>query len=58
MMMNDLGLGSIREGSNACGDNPRCFIGRAAKCPGFPGTVPDFVPCPGCPGKRLQCPGF
>ena len=30
--------------------------GRAANCPGFPGTVPNFEPCPGCPGKRLNVP--
>ena len=32
--------------------------GRAANCPGFPGTVPNFEPCPGCPGKRLNVPDF
>ena len=31
---------------------------RAAICPGFAGTIPDSVPCPGCPGWRLICPGF
>ena len=30
--------------------------GRAANCPGFPRTVPNFEPCPGCPGKRLNVP--
>ena len=30
--------------------------GRAANCPGFPGTVPNFDPCPGCRGKRLNVP--
>ena len=29
---------------------------RAANCPGFPGTVPNFEPCPGCPAKRLNVP--
>ena len=29
---------------------------RPANCPGFPGTVPNFEPCPGCPGKRLNVP--
>ena len=29
---------------------------RAANCPGFAGTIPDFEPCPGCPGKRLNVP--
>ena len=32
--------------------------GRAANCPGFPGTVPNFEPCPGCPGEEVKCPGF
>ena len=30
--------------------------GRAANCPGFRGTVPNFEPCPRCPGKRLNVP--
>ena len=33
-------------------------ICRAVNSPGFPGTIPDFEPCPGCPGRRLECPGF
>ena len=34
-----------------------CLInGRAANCTGFPGTIPNFEPCPGCPGKRLNVP--
>ena len=24
--------------------------GRAANCPEFAGTIPNFEPCPGCPG--------
>ena len=27
-----------------------------ANSPGFPGTVPNLEPCPGCPGKRLNVP--
>ena len=32
--------------------------GRAANCPGFPGTIPDFELCPGGSGRGLKCPGF
>ena len=32
------------------------IIGRAANCPGFPGTIPNYELCPGCPGKRLNVP--
>ena len=34
-----------------------CLInGRAANCPRFSGTIQNYEPCPGCPGKRLNVP--
>ena len=30
--------------------------GKESLINGFPGTVPNFEPFPGCPGKRLNVP--
>ena len=30
--------------------------GKESLINGFPGTVPNFEPGPGCPGKRLNVP--
>ena len=30
--------------------------GKESLINGFPGTLPNFEPCPGCPGKRLNVP--